>query len=190
MNGPPVPAALYVNNNARVGPTPAGSAPSSGPPLPSAAIPMEIYRNLNNQAMPVAQSGSSASINAGAAANVRTSNDAAGSSAPRPAGSAGAPPSYSSSGANSEQTPSSRGLVIDVHQIRVGVRKFLPMPNSSVLFKDEGVLFTLKGKIQFVMTSLDFTKKWEGLCVCEVGYSLVVICGATFAQIQNPEEVP
>ena len=153
MNGAPVPQMLYMNNNARGpvpspvgGPTPVGPPVPAGPPMSTAAVPLNMFVNVNNQAVQIPnQPTSSSDVNAGARTRSVSSTSPA---PPRPSTNSAPPPYPGNNTASSDQSTSVNkfSLVIDVHQIRVGVRKFLPMPNSSVLFKDDGVLFTLKGK--------------------------------------------
>lgn len=48
---------------------------------------------------------------------------------------------------SSEEAPAmKKSLEIEAHQIRVGIRKY--MPACPVVFKDDGVLFTLRGRVK------------------------------------------
>ena len=141
-----------MNNNAPVGsPTPVR------PPVPTEP-PLNMFVNANNQAVQIPNGARTPGVSSTFPAPARPSNNIApppypglnSVSSDQAANTARPPyPDTASSDQASNEDKSSL-VVIDIHQIRVGVRKFLPMPNSSVLFKDDGVLFTLKGKRKFL----------------------------------------
>ena len=160
----PVPQALYVNSNTlALRPQTVYLNMTNSIQQQQSAVPVTSVINQTPQAMVINSSAvnslptgtvvaSSANVRPGPPALVPVTVNSSANRTP------GQPPPYPGSGQpappplqSQQQTAvppsdagSNIGLSVEVHQIRVGTRKF--MPASSVAFKDDGVLFTLRGE--------------------------------------------